>query len=591
MENGRRYDFYFTYSFSDRPLMGQISEYITKLGYSSFFLENYFSSGFSVAESAINGIRDANVAVFLITKNFINSPGCAKEAYMAIGDAKNYDKLIIPVVDKNVLKKYKESSIFEKHLSKYNYISIDFSSKSCEDIAKLIIKNYQISKKKEQLYDKLNEYIQIKYVPGIVDSAISIYSIIKKSLFKIKLEEDEKDLSPFVELIDLLQIADNHIYVNLTEKDNVYINKMLEMVSNIKTYIDYKNAYMDAKNPTLLKVSIVLTLVSRLFDVSEDMLLSRYNGGITVPLRDEEALLRDVLLDYYNNLINYYNPDEYKVKEQVIINGVNKLTIVGWRKVGEETLKTRMVEEEIKAEKNPLSDQLFAIAKYINESNKLFEKLSDEDVTFEFLSCLKTSYERLKNYSELVKCDDVCAYCIEKLAFINQKLDNYSSENSQEGFKEGVFKALLGLKQPEAGSYDVFLSYNHQDEDLAGSIYRFLKSNLLSVFYDKMTLPQLGKSEYHDAIMNSLDKSNNFVIVLSDLEYMKSHWVDLEMKTFNTEISEGRKQGNFIFVVTNEVYFKITQTNKKCLPIQYRGYEIIRVREYKDLILSYINKE
>ena len=591
MNESKRYDFCFTYSLRDEEIVSLIRKHIQSKGYSCFNSRNEFSFIGDYAENAINGIRQSNVVVFIITPFFIMSPGCFKEAYIATGEAANYDKLIIPIVEKNSFKELSKTSFYNSYLKNNNMVIVDFNKKGYENIANLIIKDYQSVKTKDQLYDKLNEYIQIDYTYGIVESITSIYSILKKSLFKIKAFDDGKNLSPYIELIDLLSITYKHVNIGYANSDeNKLIDKIFDFLKSVNSLIDYDSFYINIKNPTLLRVSIIITIVSHVFDIRQDMINSRTHGDINVPLNDSEAKIRDVLMTYYNDLVNDLDADKYKTKEIEIIQGVKKLPIQGWRKIGEETLKSKTVEPPIKPIVTPISDQLFAIAKYINESNKLFEKLSDENVTFEFLSCLKTSYERLKNYSDLVNCKDVCAYCIDKLAIINQKLDNLSSEDNQEGFKEGAFKALLGLKQPEAGSYDVFISYNHKDEDLAGSIYRFLKSNLISAFYDKVTLPQLGKSEYHDAIMNSLDNSNNFIVVLSDLSYLESHWVDLEMKTFNTELTEGRKEGNFIFIVTDQVYNEIIRSNKKCLPIQYRGYELIRIRDYKDTILSYIKK-
>ena len=89
--------------------------------------------------------------------------------------------------------------------------------------------------------------------------------------------------------------------------------------------------------------------------------------------------------------------------------------------------------------------------------------------------------------------------------------------------------------------------------------------------------------------MQALEGSSHFVVIFSELEYLESFWVDLEMDVFHTEIVEGRKQGaNFIMVATNEVYEEIMRSNKTVLPIQYRRVEIMRVEDYKKKLLSYI---
>lgn len=118
----------------------------------------------------------------------------------------------------------------------------------------------------------------------------------------------------------------------------------------------------------------------------------------------------------------------------------------------------------------------------------------------------------------------------------------------------------------------------------------YLKQNLLYPFFDSYTLPELSNSEYEEAIMDALEKSRHFVVVVSKLEYLKSFWVELEMKTFQHELNEGRKpDANFLMIVSDEVVGQIFMTNKKCLHIRYRNCEIIRISEYKERIIQYLS--
>lgn len=154
---------------------------------------------------------------------------------------------------------------------------------------------------------------------------------------------------------------------------------------------------------------------------------------------------------------------------------------------------------------------------------------------------------------------------------------------------ESAFKALLGFKIPDSELFDVFISYKHEDADIAKNIYIYLKQNLLYPFLDSYTLPELSDSDYEDAIMDSLEKSKHFVVIISKLEYLKSFWVRLEMKTFQHESNEGRKgNANFLMIVSDEVAKQILETNKKCLNIRYRSCEIIKISEYKERILNYL---
>ncbi|MBQ9695356.1 MAG: toll/interleukin-1 receptor domain-containing protein, partial [Oscillospiraceae bacterium] len=139
---------------------------------------------------------------------------------------------------------------------------------------------------------------------------------------------------------------------------------------------------------------------------------------------------------------------------------------------------------------------------------------------------------------------------------------------------------------PAPDGFDVFLSYKHEDEDTAEGVFRFLKGSGLRPFLDKISLPEIGIAEYDAAIMDALDRSKHFIVVISDLEYLKSDWISLEMSTFNREMKEGRKPGgNFLLLVTEDVYRQITASNKRCLNIKYRGYEIMQLNDYRERIL------
>ena len=66
------------------------------------------------------------------------------------------------------------------------------------------------------------------------------------------------------------------------------------------------------------------------------------------------------------------------------------------------------------------------------------------------------------------------------------------------------------------------------------------------------------------------------------------NWVKEEMETFASEVREGRKQGNFLFLVTDEIMDEIRITNKKCIPLQFRKFEVMLISEYKEKILPYL---
>ena len=148
---------------------------------------------------------------------------------------------------------------------------------------------------------------------------------------------------------------------------------------------------------------------------------------------------------------------------------------------------------------------------------------------------------------------------------------------------------LLGLKIPDSGNFDVFLCHKREDLDIAEGVYDFLREELKEVFLDTKKLSQMGESEYRKSIMQALDNSNHFIVILSELSYLEAPWIKEETEVFHSEIREGRKKdSNFLFLVTENVMKQILETNKKCLPIDFRRYEIMLVRDFATKLKDYI---
>ena len=81
------------------------------------------------------------------------------------------------------------------------------------------------------------------------------------------------------------------------------------------------------------------------------------------------------------------------------------------------------------------------------------------------------------------------------------------------------------------------------------------------------------------------------MVVFSDVEYLKSDWVSLEMEVFQAEQDEGRKpDSNFLMIVTENVYDEIMKSKKSVIPIEYRRCEIVKLQDYKNTLLNYLNR-
>ena len=72
----------------------------------------------------------------------------------------------------------------------------------------------------------------------------------------------------------------------------------------------------------------------------------------------------------------------------------------------------------------------------------------------------------------------------------------------------------------------------------------------------------------------------------------KNDWMQEEMDVFHTEWIEGRKpEGNFIIIVTDDVYRQIVDANKKNIDLRWRRPTLIKLSEFRDLLPGYIRIE
>lgn len=194
---------------------------------------------------------------------------------------------------------------------------------------------------------------------------------------------------------------------------------------------------------------------------------------------------------------------------------------------------------------------------------------------------LITGYQRILDYCGVLGIKgDVAKKCVERideLKTVNDEIDgDYSEINT-------ALRVYLGETLPQFGEYDVFLSYKSEDVSMATTIYNFLTQHGKMVFFSKETLPRLGESEYKDAIFEAIDHSKHMIVVGSDPDYLKTPWVKREWDAFDNELLEERKDGNLLLVLSDSA-----ATDKGKLPTQLRKYEIVRMSEFRERLLSYL---
>ncbi len=251
------------------------------------------------------------------------------------------------------------------------------------------------------------------------------------------------------------------------------------------------------------------------------------------------------------------------------------------------------------AKLDSIAEQLSVVIDCDEKTALLYEKLLQfrkagndnraAETVCEIAELSKKSYERLLSYCNVINATSIAGECIDRIAEIKTKLADVNEENCEDKRLEDSIKSLLGLTLRGSGNYDVFISFKSEDSDLGAKVYSFLSENLLEAFWSKVSLPQLSRSEYKKAIMNALDKSKHFVLVLSDLSYLSTDWIETETTIFDAEIKEGRKpDANFVFLVTDRLYDEIIAANKKNLPIEFRSYQILKMSNFRETLLDYV---
>jgi len=447
---------------------------------------------------------------------------------------------------------------------------------------------------KHLLYEKLSAMKTIEYESGIQEALSVLCEMLCKELLEFApwTKEPQKEIG---EILRIFTEIDRYP-TGYGKEEKEIARKILSAISHFQPLTKH---FQDSED--LYCLACVLRTEELYHDIRASCVDTITTGDVHLyneHFPEHYNLISNhflSLLEHENGiLVDYYLPEHVSfIMEEAercrkIVNAAGKSSLsegpssIISQKNEKSTASVPMTETEKK---------LYDIAEFMSKGYALFESMSRDKTATDFLRCLKTSFERLKNYCNIIGAKEISARCIEYITQIDQQLCQLSFAEEASDTVEMGLKALLGLKLPNSGQYDVFISYKHEDEDIAKNVYRNLKSELLNVFFDKVTLPELSESDYDEAIMSALDHSRHFVVIITDLKQLETYWIKLEMKTFHHEMVEGRKtDANFIMLVTDQVFDIITKSNKTVLPLRYRSCEIIKIGDYKNVIYGYLSK-
>lgn len=595
----KQYDFFISYTRNDISLAEQVARRLEEYGLYVFRAKNLFA-GVDFNKAIVQTIRNAKALIVIASNDYFASEWCQQELQMIINTAECYDRKVFVLVNKE-----NQPKVTNTPLDKYQWLYIEDGdvSAQCQEIAKAYDGNYRIN----SLYHKLSQYIAINEPNRVFATIQEIMEMSPRSI-DVTYYSTKPEMYEFFSLLKVLDktipsVNWSKIDVYPYAKIHSHLSKFIS--SSADNLFNRKGRELNVVNVAiLLYAAIVKNRLENKTEPSKEeddikLLIERFEPlivrEISIECDDQEKEVIGIVIDAKNKIKKEWETPnkfdkKYESNNEDLFDNDDLLGDITGKPESVSSQPSSIDEDETES---TLEAKLFEIAEHINKGNQLFESidgLSGTEGSSDFLKCLQASYERLKNYSDIVGCKKVSIYCIERLDEINYKLSKLINPIQGNDLKENSIKALLGFTLPNSGKFDVFLSH-HRDDDLVENVYSFLKQNLYEPFYDKKSLPEMGESQYKKAIGKALDASETLIVVASNLEFLESTFVGFEMDSFHTEIIEKRKpHGKILFLLTDDVKQKI-EANKMILDVAFRGCEIIAISEYRVKLLPYLKKK
>ncbi|MGQ0732828.1 MAG: TIR domain-containing protein [Acidobacteriota bacterium] len=190
-----------------------------------------------------------------------------------------------------------------------------------------------------------------------------------------------------------------------------------------------------------------------------------------------------------------------------------------------------------------------------------------------------------------------CPRALDRITIVSLDPDQVRSLQSvlREVLPDGVIAGGATLEALHAGEgadhvgsgfgFDVFISYKSEDARYAQQVFEYLRSHARTVFFSRESLPRMGSDEYHAQIDLAIEKARHMVLVTSSASHAMAQWVQYEWRLFLGEKLAGRKDGNLITVIADDM--RIAD-----LPIGLRNREVVAcVPEDLPRLLGYTNPE
>ncbi len=593
----KHYDFFLSYSRQDVALAGKLVRALEKRGYSCFFDMSTLIAG-SFLDQLTDAMRNVEGFLVLLTPNALSSRFVAHEIRTAFDIAQSRAKRIVPLyVDGTAC----ESAELMPLLS-YKGLVIQTSKAGWPAHAVdglLELDDWEYRRDKRQKYELFSELKRNRLFSEAEDKLVDICYMIMNSIdFGKSLYEQYGSI---IEMDRCLGELHTLYAAERTEGDRQKKKtafRKLELIRSIRSRTLGSSEY-DTALVTDPPGFFFICWMIRLYYLDEQI---RYDcmdviiedGGpadLMLPyLPDEEYI------EKHRNYQDVYGragafPDE-DMPEQMRAFVRDTECYSGRR-------AERIPDTSLRKPGTPDMDKkLETVAKYIHDGNRVFEAIGRDEKAADFVKCLITSYERLRDYCLEIGARELSYECILRITELKDKLQKCEgTEEKEHTVAEKGIRALLGFTRPGIGDYDVFISHRKHDSDIALTVYDFLKDQMKEVFLDIKSLSgELHDSDYKNAIFLALDKCRHFVVVITDLKELapgyrkhEKDYMQQEMDVFHSEWFENRKKGgNFIILVTDDVYDQIVSANKTNIDLKWRRVCLIRIRDFRKEIGGYV---
>ncbi len=588
------YDLYLSYSSKDQSFAKLLCEALEYNGLRVFYALRDVLYGGEYSESIVSAIKVSKYFVPIISDNSVTSKWCRRELELALHEAQDRSKPIIPVcLSSNTMNiaTIKELPIYLQIKNASTIFCNERTEEAAQELANILAVRIKGEKEETELHERLSEYLK-SGADGLATEVLcklaensfrEIEEIYKSTPNCSKIPSFRNKIAKLISQLDKIDDLYDYVY---GEEGRKIAHKKKPVIDGIRGLLKYDLFSGD----DLFLISCAIRLIYFEREILYASIDATTGGDLSDGIIDVPPVYIEKFIDAqkihtekYDRELVIQNSKDYSEDEWLFIMETPKFIYKKY-KYNDKAKKP----EPPKEKKDEL---LLSVASFMREGNKILDMIGETEKAEEFLHCLILSYERLKAYCEVIGEKKVLSECVERIFELKEKLKTEKFGKKSDPKVQNGIRSLLGLTIPKAGIFDVFISHKSEDTDIASEMYDYLKVNMKEAFYDKETLPQMSEAQYRKAIMSALDGSKHFVVILSDLSFLESYWVSLEMEIFMSEIDEGRKPGsNFLFVVTNKVYDEIMSTNKAALPIEYRRCEIMKVSEYKTKLLSYLNK-